>query len=53
MTGIRSVSKAIAAGVLGSLLWVGSASAQLITVVVGRRGAGPDFHQWRSGSSKL
>jgi hypothetical protein len=34
MTGIRSVSKAIAAGVLGSLLWVGSASAQLITVRV-------------------
>jgi len=42
MTGIRSVSKAIAAGVLGSLLWVGSASAQVITVEI-QEGAGPTF----------
>ena len=32
MSKFRSFSSALAAGVVGSLLWVGSASAQLITV---------------------
>ena len=36
----RSFSSALAAGVVGSLLWVGSAAAQLITVQV-QEGAGP------------
>jgi len=40
MTKLRSFSGALAAGVLGSLLWVGSASAQLITIEV-QEGAGP------------
>src|SRR4051794_4887752 len=40
MTKFRSFSSALAAGVVGSLLWVGSASAQLITVLV-QEDAGP------------
>ena len=40
MTKFRSFSSALAAGVVGSLLWVGSAAAQLITVQV-QEGAGP------------
>ena len=40
MTKLRSFSSALAAGVVGSLLWVGSASAQLITVQV-QEDAGP------------
>ena len=40
MTKFRSFSSALAAGVVGSLLWVGSASAQLITVTI-QEGVGP------------
>jgi len=40
MTKLRSFSSALAAGVVGSLLWVGSASAQLITVQI-QQDAGP------------
>ena len=40
MTKFRSFSSALAAGVVGSLLWMGSASAQLITVQV-QEDAGP------------
>src|SRR4051794_17674209 len=40
MTKFRSFSSALAAGVVGSLLWVGSAAAQLITVAI-QEDAGP------------
>src|SRR3954469_18854043 len=40
MTKFRSFSSALAAGVVGSLLWVGSASGQLITVRI-QEDAGP------------
>jgi hypothetical protein len=40
MSKFRSFSSALAAGVVGSLLWMGSASAQLITVQV-QEDAGP------------
>src|SRR3954451_21836492 len=38
MTKIRSFSGALAAGVLGSLLWVGSAAGQLITIELQQNG---------------